>query len=65
MGKKLQVLVVFEFDGIDDPNSPEADAVVDEVSNRTVRYLLEGWIADAPINAVWVDDVRIREGEEV
>jgi hypothetical protein len=62
MGKKLQVLVVFEFDGIDDPDGAEADAVVDEVSNRTVRYLLEKW--EAPLRAVWVDEAYVSEDDE-
>lgn len=62
MSKIFQVVVVFSFGGIDDPNGAEADAVVDEVSNRTVRYLLEKW--EAPLRAVWVDEAYVSEDDE-
>jgi hypothetical protein len=65
MGKKLQVLVVFEFDGIDDPNSVEAEMVTDEIAHEIERVVQGEW--QSPINSVtaWVQDVTIREGEEV
>ncbi len=65
MGKKLQVLVVFEFDSIDDPNSVEAEMVTDEIAHEIERVVQGEW--QSPINSVtaWVQDVTIREGEEV
>jgi hypothetical protein len=54
MSKKFRVYVVFEFDGIDDPSSPEADAVVDEITAETKQLALGDW--SSPISAVWVDD---------
>jgi hypothetical protein len=65
MGKKLQVLVVFEFDGIDDPNSVEAEMVTDEIAHEIERVVQGEW--QSPINSVtaWVQDVTTREGEEV
>ena len=65
MGKKLQVLVVFEFDGIDDPNSVEAEMVTDEVAHEVKRVVQGEW--QSPVNSVtaWVQDATIREGEEV
>jgi hypothetical protein len=59
MGKKLQVLVVFEFDGIDDPNSVEAEMVIDEVTMETKQMEFNRVVS------VWVQDATIREGEEV
>jgi len=65
MGKALQVVVVFEFPGIESPDSPEADEIVDEVAHEIERLVLGEW--QSPINSVtaWVQDATIREGEEV
>jgi len=61
--KKLQVLVVFEFDGIDDVDSPEADDVVEEITHEVKRIVQGDWeTTDKPVSA-WIQDVM--EAEEV
>lgn len=56
--KALRVVMVFEFDGIDDANGPEADEIVDRLTNATInmeqRY---------EASAVWVEDAVV--GHEV
>lgn len=61
MSKKLQVLVVFEFDGIDDPDSVEAEMVTDEVAHEIKRVVQGDW--QSPINSVtaWVQDATVVE----
>jgi hypothetical protein len=55
--KKLQVLVVFEFDGIDDVASPEADDVVEEITYEVRRIVRGDWEStDKPVSA-WIQDV--------
>jgi len=65
MSKKLQVLVVFEFDGIDDPDSVEAEMVTDEVAHEIKRVVQGDW--QSPINSVtaWVQDATVVEEDEV
>lgn len=65
MGKKLQVLVVFEFDGIDDPNSVEAEMVTDEIAHEIERVVQGEWQSPVASVTAWVQDATIREGEEV
>lgn len=52
--KALQVLVVFEFDGIEDPNSPEADSVVEFLTGDCER-LSDEYGADC----VWVEEASV------
>jgi hypothetical protein len=59
MSKKFRVYVVFEFDGIDDPGSLDADAVVDEITAETKRLALGDW--SSPVLAVWVDDATVED----
>jgi len=65
MSKKLQVLVVFEFDGIDDPDIVEAEMVTDEVAHEIKRVVQGDW--QSPINSVtaWVQDATVVEEDEV
>jgi hypothetical protein len=65
MSKALQVVVVFEFPGIESPDSPEADEIVDEIAHEIERLVLSEWQSPVASVMAWVDDVRIREGEEV
>lgn len=65
MSKKLQVLVVFEFPGIDDPDSIEADMAIDclaevfDHDNRIGYTILE----ETGASAVWVQDAMVVEDE--
>lgn len=65
MGKKLQVLVVFEFGGISDPDSVEAEMVTDEVAHEIKRVVQGEW--QSPVNSVtaWVQDATVVEEDEV
>lgn len=59
--KAFRVVVVFEFGGIDDPNSDEASEAVDEVT-REVRRLVQGdWESPCESVTTWVDDAYIQE----
>lgn len=58
MSKKLQVIVVFEFDDIDDPNSVEAEIATDEVA-KEVEYIVEGNKWQTPISSGWVQEVFV------
>jgi len=53
----MKVIVIFEFPSIQNPNSPEADRVVQEITNMTVEAQqdLRSEFQDA---AVWVDEAR-------
>jgi hypothetical protein len=54
MSRKLQVLVVFEFGGISDPDSVEAEMVTDEVEREVKRIVQGDW--ESPVESVtaWV-----------
>lgn len=52
MGKKMQVLVVFEFDGVDDLESDKANKVV-QVLTEDCERLTDEYGADC----VWVEEV--------
>jgi hypothetical protein len=58
MGKKLQVLVVFEFDGIDDPDSVEAEIAIDTLSQLAN---LDQTYEDTGASAIWVQDATITQ----
>jgi hypothetical protein len=60
--KVFRVVVVYEFEGIDDPNSPEADEIVDEVTEVTSQTLFGEWESSFTTAGVWVEDAYIREG---
>lgn len=63
MDKKLQVLVVFEFNGIDDPDSVEAEIAIEGLSemldpdNRTGYIMLE----EAGASAAWIQNAMVVE----
>lgn len=50
---KLQVLVVFEFDGIDDPDGVEAEMIIDEVTIETKQMEF------SRVGSVWVQDCMV------
>ncbi len=52
MGKKMQVIVVFEFDGVDDLESDKANKVVQFLTEDCER-LTDEYGADC----VWVEEV--------
>ena len=54
---KLQVTVVFEYDGIDSADSPEAESWIESINENVVTLAL-AYGADA----VWVDDACIVSG---
>lgn len=60
MSKKLQVLVVFEFDGIESPDSPEADGLISLVTQLTS---LDQTYEDTGASAIWVHDATVVEEE--
>jgi hypothetical protein len=61
MSRKLQVLVVFEFGGISDPDSVEAEIVTDEVEREVKRIVQGDW--ESPIESVtaWVQGATMVE----
>ncbi len=64
MGKRMQVLVVFEFDGVDDLESDKADKIVEGLTEAT-REWSEGFVSGHKPLAVWVEEAYMREGPEV
>jgi hypothetical protein len=62
--KKLQVLVVFEFGGIDDPNSEAADIAVDEVTEVVSGIMNTEWQTPAESVSGWVQEVLVTEEGE-
>jgi len=60
MAKKLQVLVMFEFGGIDDPDSVEAEIAIDTLSQWAN---LDQTYEDTGASAVWVQDATVVEDE--
>ena len=60
--KKLQVLVVFEFDGIDDPDSIEADMAVDEVTEIVAGIMNTEWYT--PATRAWVQEAFVWDENE-
>jgi hypothetical protein len=61
MSRKLQVLVVFEFGGISDPDSVEAEMVTDEVEREVKRIVQGDW--ESPVESVtaWVQGATMVE----
>lgn len=65
MSKKLQVLVVFEFGGIESADSPEADIAVDEVTEIVSGIMTTEWQVPATGISGWVQDATVVEEDEV
>jgi hypothetical protein len=59
--KKLRVIAVFEFDGIDDPDSDAADEAVEVV--QKVLSTIYDW-AGYENTAAWVDEAETVDVEE-
>lgn len=56
MSKKLQVLVVFEFDGIENPDSEDADTVIDELTHEIKKVVRGDWSAPVKSVSAWIHD---------
>lgn len=54
--KKLQVTIVFEYDGIDNADSVEADGWIEGINEDLMAF---GIACGA--NHVWVDDAKVVE----
>jgi hypothetical protein len=48
----MKVVVVFEFAGIDDADSPEADLIIEEIGQDC-----EGMRLDTGATRVWIEEV--------
>ena len=57
--KALRVLVVFEFEGIEDPDSNEADAIVESLVHKCDRFR-----AEAGAHSAWVEEMYGADKEE-
>jgi len=62
--KKLQVLVVFEFGGIESADSIEADMVIDEVSDEVERVVKCDWQSPMSSVTAWVQDATVVEEDQ-
>lgn len=62
MSKVFRVVVVYEFEGIDDPNGLDADMVVDEVAEVTGNTLSVEWASSISGATVWVEDAYMADG---
>jgi hypothetical protein len=56
VSKKLQVLVVFEFDGIENPDSEDADTVIDELTHEIKKVVRGDWSAPVKSVSAWIHD---------
>ena len=56
MCKKMQVLVVFEFDEVDDIESDKADEIIQSITQTTDEWT-ESFFSGHRPNAVWVEEV--------
>jgi hypothetical protein len=56
MGKRMQVLVVFEFDEVDDIESDKADEIIQSITQTTDEWT-ESFFSGHRPNAVWVEEV--------
>ena len=56
MSKKMQVLVVFEFDGVDDIESDKADEIIQSITQTTDEWTESFFSGHRPA-AVWVEEV--------
>ncbi len=48
----MKIVVVFEFAGIDDADSPEADSIIEEIGTDC-----EGMCFDTGATRVWIEEV--------
>jgi hypothetical protein len=55
--KALRVVVIMEFDNVEDTESPKADQIIQSVSMDTGKAWCSAWGADR----VWVDNALIWE----
>ena len=55
MGKKMQVLVVFEFDEVDDIESDKADEIIQSITQTTDEWT-ESFFSGHRPNSVWVEE---------
>lgn len=55
--KALRVVVIMEFDNVEDTESPEADKIIQSVSMDAGKAWCSAWGADR----VWVDNALIWE----
>jgi len=62
--RRMHVVVVFEFDGVDDINGDKADEIVQSLTQATDEWTESFFGGHTPL-AVWLDDARMRECEEV
>lgn len=62
MGKRMQVLVVFEFDGVDDLEGDKADEIVQGLTQATEEWT-EGFVSGHKPLYVWVEEV-FRDSEK-
>jgi hypothetical protein len=60
--KVFRVVVVYEFEGIEDPNGLDADMVVDEVAKVTGNTLTVEWASSISGAAVWIEDAYVAKG---
>jgi len=56
VSKKLQALVVFEFDGIENPDSEDADTVIDELTLEIKKVVRGDWSAPVKSVSAWIHD---------
>jgi hypothetical protein len=61
MGKKLQVMVMFEFDDVESPDGFKADEAVSRVSQM---MSLDEVYDESGASAIWVDDAMIVPGDD-
>ncbi len=61
--KKLQVLVVFEFEGIEKEDSPEADIAIEEVIESISGLMSTEWNSPGSVS-IWTDTAFIVEEDE-
>lgn len=61
MAKKLQVMVMFEFDDVDSPDGFKADEAVSRVSQM---MSLDEVYDESGASAIWVDDAMIVPGDD-
>ena len=59
MNKKMQVLVVFEFEGIDSTESAEAERII-----QTITADCEKAYQTTDARAIWVHDAIVMEMDE-
>ena len=57
--KSLRVLVVFEFEGIEDPDSNEANFIVESLTYECDRFC-----AKAGAHSAWVEEVYGADKED-